>query len=320
MTASTIAAARPDRPTRSVALLLGALLLLAVQDALVKLTSDSVSLWQFQLLRASLNAGLLALVGLAIAPARPRPPRRPGLVALRGALVAVSMLLFFGAVPFLSLAEIAAGLYCFPLFVTLFAAVLPGERVGWRRLSAVVAGFCGTALILKPGTDAFAWHALMPLGAAVSYAAMVMITRRGCRDEHPATLAFAVAGAFVVMGLSGLAVTAGLGIEGGAWPYLTSGWHPLSAPLLATIALCSILNLAANVGLTVAYQEAEASFLVPFDYSYLVFAAVVGGLVWGDWPDAAAWTGMALIAGAGVFVALRERARGTAPSPTRDRA
>jgi drug/metabolite transporter (DMT)-like permease len=304
-----VEAAPADRPARSVALLMGSLLLLAVQDAVVKLASEHVSIWQFQLLRASLNACLLALVGLAFTGARPRAPIRPGIVAVRSLLVVVSMLLFFGAVPFLALSTIAAGLYCFPLFVTLFSAILPGERVGPRRLAAVAAGFAGTCLILKPGTEAFDWRALMPLGAAVSYGAMVMITRRACREEHPSTLAFGVAAAFVVVGALGLLAFGALGLgEGLGWPYLTTGWHPLTWALLGALLACSVMNLAANVGLTVAYQGAEASFLVPFDYVYLVFAAVVGGVVWGDWPDALAWAGMGLIAGAGVFIAWRERA------------
>ncbi|MEM6423386.1 MAG: DMT family transporter, partial [Pseudomonadota bacterium] len=219
-------AAPPDRPARSAALLVGALLVLSVQDAVIKTLSDSVSLWQFQLVRSLINLGLLALVGLVVAGARARWPVSGRAVALRSVVLMTTMVLFFAGIPFLSLSEIAAGLYCFPLFVTLISLVLPGERVGWRRLSAVAVGFAGTLLVLKPGAASFQWVALLPLGAAVCFAANVLITRRLCRQEHPATLAVGVAIAFLALSVPMVLLMpqAAPPALAEAWPYVFSGW------------------------------------------------------------------------------------------------
>ncbi|MEM6971754.1 MAG: DMT family transporter [Pseudomonadota bacterium] len=298
----------PDRPGRAALFLVSGLLLLAVQDALVKATSDAVSLWQFQFVRALCNLALLLAVGALWRRARAVRPIRLWAVAVRSALIAGTMVLFFGAIPFLSLAEVAAGLYCFPIFVTLLALVLPGEQVGWRRLSAVGVGILGSLMVLQPGAEGFRAIQLMPVGAGVCYACFVLVTRRLCRHEHPATLSMGVLIGQGVLGIVGLSVLTLLpqpALET-AWPYLFSGWHALGPQVLAIIVACSAMNLTAQVGLAFAYQNAESSWLAPFDYSYLVFATLVSGLVFGDWPNALAIAGMVLIATSGTAIALRE--------------
>ncbi len=298
-----------DNPPLAACFLVGALFILGLQDALVKLTSSEVSLWQMQTIRATGNLLLLVMLSkFLFGSARPRP-QRLGAVSLRTILLVATMILFFGGVPFLTLSEIAAGLYVFPLFVAVLSAVLLGEPVGPRRVVAILAGFCGTLLILKPGTESFKWVSLMPVAAGLCYAAMILTTRRLCREEHPITLAYGVGIGFVVVGLAGLAVMSALEVPeaAAAWPYLLAGWRPLEAWAFGIIVATSFLNLAANLSLTRAYQTAEASWLAPFDYSYLIFATFWGYMIWGHAPDALAVAGMLLIAGAGSFVAWRER-------------
>ena len=298
-----------DDPRRAAALMLGALCLLALQDGLVKLSSGEVSLWQFQMLRSGINLVLLLVLARVLWGGLPRRPVSVAAVALRSAALMGAMVFFFGAIPFLKLSEIAAGLYVFPLFVAVLSALFLGERVGPRRVLAILAGFGGTLLILKPGTDAFQWVALMPVAAGLCYGATVLITRRLCRNESPATLALGVAIAFLTLGTLGLAAAEWLAPARLAadWPYLFTGWHPLAPWVLGVIAACSCLNLTANIALARAYQSAESSWLAPFDYSYLVFATLWGALLWGDLPDALSAAGMAMIAGSGAYVAWRER-------------
>lgn len=298
-----------DRPVLAAALMIGALFLLGLQDGFVKLASAEVSLWQFQMIRSAINILLLLVLGRIIfGAARPRP-RRIWAVALRSLLLTGAMILFFGGVPFLSLAEIAAGLYVFPLFVALLSALLLKERVGLRRIAAILTGFAGSLLILKPGTEAFAPVSLMPVGAALCYAGTILTTRRLCREESPVTLAFGVAVAFFAGSTLALLILAGVGAGQWArdWPYLFTGWAGIDLWLFGLIALCSCLNLTANMGLAKAYQSAEASWLAPFDYSYLIFATFWGFVFWRDLPDGSKLLGMAMIAGAGAFVAWRER-------------
>ena len=141
------------------------------------------------------------------------------------------------------------------------------------------------------------------------YACVVLITRKLCREESPLTLATGVALTFMVVGAIGLAVMPSpdkVGALGANWPYLMTGWHDLGLVTLLAIVACSAFNLTANICLARAYQTAESSWLAPYDYSYLVFAAMWGYLIWGTVPDALTVAGMGLIAAAGIFVAARE--------------
>ena len=297
-----------DRPALAASLMLAALFLLSFQDSLVKVASADLSLWQFQFLRSGCNLLFLVVLSRLLWGGGRVRPQRWGAVALRSILLVTTMVLFFGGVPFLTLAEIGAGLYVFPLFIALLSALVLGERVGPRRLAAIVSGFAGTLLILKPGAESFQWVSLMPVGAALSYAAMVLTTRKLCRQERPATLALGVSITVLGLGALGMMVMtfldqSRLALE---WPYLFTAWHPVSWYLAGLIVLCSALNLTANISLAKAYQSAESSWLAPFDYSYLIFATLWGVVIWGDLPDLLSFVGMTMIAGAGSYVAWRE--------------
>lgn len=300
----------PDRPALAVSLLVGSVCLLALQDSLVKLASSEVSLWQFQVVRSASNAALLLLVLRLAWPGGTIRPRRLWAVSLRSLCHVTAMVFFFGGVPFLNLSDIAAGLYVFPLFVVLLSAVFLGEAVGPRRIGAALAGLAGTLLILKPGTASFQWVGLMPMLAAFWYALSILITRKLCREESPAALAFALAITFLTLGVIGVGAAPLWAPPelAASWPYLFTGWHDLAPWVLGLILVCSGLNLVAGLGLIKAYQSAESSWLVPFDYSYLIFATFWGAVMWSHLPDAWSFLGMGLIAGAGCYVAWRERA------------
>lgn len=298
-----------DHPPLAATLMVFALALLSLQDVIIKLTTNDVSIWQFQFIRAGFNLTLLFGGVLLFGGLRALPPKRAWVVALRSFCLVGAMMCFFAGVPFLSLAEIAAGLYLFPLIVTLLSRYVLGEQVGVQRLAAVAAGFCGSLLILKPAGDDFRLISLLPIGAALFYACMVLITRKLCREESPLTLASGVALTFMLVGAIGLAVMPPpneAGVLGATWPYLLTGWHDLGVVTLLAIASCSALNLCANICLARAYQTAESSWLAPYDYSYLVFATLWGYLIWGTIPDVFTIAGMGLIAGAGIFVATRK--------------
>ncbi|MGI9464679.1 MAG: DMT family transporter [Aestuariivirgaceae bacterium] len=309
------AGASKDRPTLAATLMVGSLCLLGLQDSLVKLTSSDVSLWQFQLLRSACNLALLLVLSRILWGTSRLTPKRTWAVALRSLFMVGAMIFFFGGVPFLSLPEIAAGLYVFPLFVAVLSVVVLGEKVGPRRIVAVLTGFAGTLLILKPASEAFQWMSLMPVAAGLCYAATVLTTRRLCRQESPLTLAFGVSVAFIIVGIVGLAGTAILnpGTLAVRWPYLFTGWHSLELWVAAIVVVCSCLNLTANIGLTKAYQSAETSWLAPFDYSYLIFSTFWGLVMWGNVPDLLTFAGMALIAASGCYIAWRERRDSKAP-------
>ena len=298
-----------DRPAFAAQIMVLSLFALGLQDSVVKMTSDTVSLWQFQMLRAAFNLIFLIIISRVFWGSRIPKPNRLWAIALRSILLVGAMVFFFGGIPFLNLTEIAAGLYVFPLFVAILSAVVLGERVGPRRIIAILIGFSGTLLILKPGTDAFKPVGLMPVVAALCYAITILTTRRLCRTESPVTLTAGAGICFMIVGGIGLLVLPGDGSGAVAtpWPYLFSGWHAISPYTVGLIVSCSVLNLAANIGLAKAYQSAEASWLAPFDYSYLIFATFWGFVFWAHIPDGWTFAGMAMIAGSGSFVAWQEK-------------
>lgn len=307
--AAIVDAAGRDRPAFAVGILVTALFFLGFQDTLIKLTSGEVSLWQFQAIRSSLNLSILILVSCIVWGLSWPRPKRVWAVALRSLLLVGAMIFLFAGIPVLTLAQIASGLYTFPLFVALLSFFLLGEQVGPRRIIAIVLGFVGTLLIMKPGTDDFTPLSLLPVAAGLCYAGTVIITRRLCRYESPVTLLLGVAICFVPISISGTLFFTPEPFPSlaASWPYLFTGWHPIELSLWAIIALCSVINVFSNMGLAKAYQSAEASWLAPFDYSYLVFATFWGFVFWGHMPDGMTFAGMALIAGAGGFTAWRER-------------
>lgn len=298
-----------DHPTLAATIMVVSLFLLALQDSLVKLASTDISLWQFQMMRAGFNLAMLGLLARFIWQDTSPRPKRLWAVVLRSTFLIGAMICFFGAIPFLSLSQVAAGLYVFPLFVTVLSILILGETVGSRRIVAVIAGFSGTLLILKPWSDTFQWYFLVPVLAGLFYAATVLTTRKSCREESPATLALGVSVAFILVGALGIAVMEVVENDELAHelPYLFEGWNTLTWYITSLILACSVLNLTANIGLAKAYQSAESSWLAPFDYSYLVFATFWSVVMWNDVPDFASFVGMALIAASGCYVAWRER-------------
>ena len=299
-----------DRPGLAAGLMAGALFLLALQDSIVRLTGAGTPLVQFHFMRSSGNVVLLLVLARVIWGTAPKRPKRFLPVAARSLLLLVATFFFFGGVPRLTLAEMGAGLYTYPIFVTILSVVVLREPVGVRRICAVLAGALGAFLILQPGSAGFHLIKLMPVGAGLCYAAHVIVTRRYCRRESPVTLTFGVGIAVVIATLTGMVVL-NLFPPGEAareaLPYLARGWLPLTGTVVVLALVCSVLTVIATLGLTMAYQNAESSWLAPIDYCYLIFATLWGLAFFGDFPDASMLAGMVLIAGAGAFTAWRER-------------
>ncbi|HUF87556.1 MAG TPA: DMT family transporter [Thermohalobaculum sp.] len=301
-----------DRPGAAAGLMLVALIVLALQDSIIRLVGADTSLWQFQMIRSMGNLVLLMVLARVIWGTAPKWPKRLWAVALRSVLLLSSMILFFGGVPTLTMAEMGAGLYTFPIFVTLLSLIVLGERVGPWRAAAVLAGAAGALMILQPASASFHWVKLLPVGAGLCYAGMIITTRRWCRPESPVTLAFGVAIAYFAATATGLAVLslfpAGPATEA-AIPYLARGWVPLGLTIVLVALACSVLNVCANLCLTMAYQNAESSWLAPIDYSYLIFVTLWGLAIFGEFPDPLMLAGMALIAASGTLTAWREQRR-----------
>ena len=286
--------------------------ILSLQDSTVKLIAPQTSFWQVQVVRSAFNlvivCGLAMLAGgLALL-----WPRRFWPAAARAMLLALCMGFFFGAAQQVSVTQMATGLYTYPLFVTLLAGPLLGERIGVWRFGALALGAVGCGFVLNPFADAFTIYQVVPVFAGFFYACNILVLRRYCSRESPLALAFVVNLIFIVTGCIGALVMALLPMDPavrGQLSFFLTGWPELTAVLVAILAGLAVLNLFGNLFLSRAYQTADSSLLAPLDFSYLLLVALWGRLLFDSWPTPLAILGMSMIAAAGMITAIREQRR-----------
>ena len=299
-----------DRPTLAAGLLLVGVLALSFQDASIKLMSVHTSFWQLQTLRSLtvliLTVLLAWLAGnlVLIKPIRWKP------VLLRASLLTVCMFFFFAGAPHLSPSQMGAGLYTYPLFVSLLAGPVLGEHIGLWRVSALLIGAGGALLLLAPWQDSFTWVQVLPIIAGFFYATNVLTLRKACRGESPLALAAMVALCFIVSGLIGITLLSLFPLDVAIqeqMPFVAIGWPTLSWLVLGFAVFAALLNLTGNICLSRAYQTADASWLAPIDFSYLAFAILWGYVLFAKWPALNEWAGMLLIATGGIITVIRER-------------
>lgn len=301
---------RPQRTALGIGIILASVLTMAFADAIVKLVSADITVWQVFVARSVVAvAVLIVLARLTGAGAIPRSWRW---ALLRTALLICCWLLFYASLPVLSLSVAAVAAYTNPIMIALLSAALIGEPVGPRRWAGVCLGFLGTLAILKPGTDAFSWFTLLPLTGAAFYALAMALTRSRCQDEAPAALALTLHGGFLVTGLAAIAVLAMLGLAPetrSAFPFLLGDWAPMGAREWGLMALIGALSALFFLGVARAYQIAAPSVIATFDYAYLVSAAFWGFVFFAERPDTLTVAGMLLITAAGLLVAAPSRTR-----------
>ena len=295
---------RPDQTALGIGIILASVLTMAFADAVVKLVSADLTVWQVFVARSLVAVPLLMAlmratnVGLAL--------RASKWTVIRAVLLVLTWLAFYTSLPVLDLSVAAVAVYTNPIMIALLSATLIGEPVTPRQWGGVLLGFLGVVAILKPGTDAFSWFTLLPLLAAALYALAMVLTRSKCRDEAPLSLALALHALFLVTGAIGTAALAviGLGDETkAAFPFLVGDWMPMGVREWGLMALLGALAAAYFVGVARAYQIAPPPIIATFDYGYLVSAALWGFVFFAEKPDALTILGMVLITAAGLLVA-----------------
>ncbi|HEX4986202.1 MAG TPA: DMT family transporter [Burkholderiales bacterium] len=212
---------------------------------------------------------------------------------VRAALLMGSTLFNFNALHFLPMAEVKAVSFVSPLLVTVFAVWLLREHVTRARWLAVAAGFCGVLFIVRPGSAMLQWPALFALGSASCYSIYQIMTRKMSDSEDPlTTLFYTAAVGFVLLSF--------------VVPFFWQAPHWKDVPLMV------LLGCAGGFGhfmLIKAMELENASFLSPLGYVQLLWVMLFGYLFFGDFPDAHAFIGMAIIVVSGLYVALGHRPR-----------
>ncbi|WP_425091171.1 DMT family transporter [Tropicimonas sp. S265A] len=290
-----------NRIKESAALIVAAMAIIGVIDNYVRFIAEDAGLWQFHAVRSVMVLVLVFGGGLVLG-WRWRVVR-PWAVLFRSSLVATSILLYFGALAVLPIATAGAGLFSSPIFVLLISVLVLRAPVGPWRIAAVLIGFCGMLLVLRPGGAGFEPVALIAILAGAFYASGTLATRRLCAQEEPHVLTaafFAMVGLFGVIGLVVLGATDGP-------DFFRTGWQPITPRFLQLTALQAIGSLVAVACLVRAYQIADPSFTTIFEYTFLIFAGLWAWRVFGELPDAPALIGIALIVVAGVVILVRSR-------------
>ncbi|WP_372611438.1 DMT family transporter [Aquicoccus sp.] len=216
---------------------------------------------------------------------------QPFLQIFRGLLLATEICVMILAFTLLGLVESHAVFTCYPLLIAALSGPILGERVGWRRWVAIAVGFMGVLIILRPGFGVFAIEAVVPLAAALLFALYGLLTRFAARRDSTAT-------SFFWTGTMGAVMMTLIGI----W-----SWEPMIAGDWAWMGILCITGALGHWLLIKTYEVAEASAVQPFAYLQLVFASVIGVMIFGEVVKLNVALGAGLIVGAGLFTLWRER-------------
>ncbi|MFD2738100.1 DMT family transporter [Sulfitobacter aestuarii] len=277
----------------------GALLMMAsmaaftLNDTLIKLTAGALPLFQLIFLRGVITSALILALSGRLGPMHLRIDRRDwGLIALRSLSEIGAAYLFLTALIHMPLANLTAILQVVPLSITLASALVFREPVGWRRMLAIAVGFTGVLLIVKPGAEGFTIWSLYSLLAVLCITLRDLTTRRLSRGVP--SMSVTLVTSLVVM------TAAGLGS-------LSDPWAPVTGELALLICSASVFVLGGYFFSIQVMRVGEVSFTAPFRYTGLIWALLLGWLVFGDWPGPLTLIGAAIVVTTGLFSLYRER-------------
>lgn len=269
-----------------------AMLLFTLNDALMKLAREAFPVGQAVALRALFAVTTALVMVWLMGDLRRIGEAAKPLVLLRGLLEGATSLIFIWALAKLPLGNVTAILMASPLIILVLAVVLGIESVGWRRTVAVMIGFIGVLVVIRPTPEHMNIAAIMALVSAILAAVRDLATRRIGISVPSSIVSLA---STVVVGLC--AVTLGL----------FESWQPPWRIETAYLAGAAVLIAFGSLCLVNAFRNSDVGVVTGYRYSGVAFAVLVGYLLWGDIPDAWAMTGIALIAGSGLYTLHRQQ-------------
>src|SRR5262252_5237539 len=290
----------PTGPLAGIGWMLAGIAMFSLNDALGKWLLLDYSVGELLLIRSV--AALVCLVpflpntGVAAFITAPRP----ALQIARILLSALEVAMFFWAVSYLPLADAVTFYLAGPIYVTAMSVILLGEIVGWRRWSAVAVGFVGVVLALRPSAASFTLPALIALGGSIFFA-VLMVTTRMLRKTPDIVL---ISGQIVATLLFGAV-------------FAPMGWVMPSLGDFMLLSLFGVVSIVALACVNRSLKLAPASVVEPYQYTMIVWAIILGYVVFGDVPDLFTLAGAAIIIAAGLYIFWREQAQGrqAVPSP-----
>lgn len=288
-----------------IVLITGSVFLLSVSDALVKLSNANFSMWQLYVARSLIAIPLLLLwIRYHQNPSWATAFSCNRWVLARSLALTLMWMAFYASLPYISLSLAALAIYTTPLFIALFTALALDEPVGGKRWLAVVLGFAGVLVILRPGGSEFSAVMLLPILAAVLYAVAAVLTRSKCASQKPLLMALNLNLCLLLVGAAALLCYRLIGSTDDSSPstFLSARWVTMQPHDWLLMAFLALLMVLVSTGVAKAYQVGPSTVIGAFDYAYLVFAVFWGFALFNEVPDAATVLGMCLIALSGVLV------------------
>jgi drug/metabolite transporter (DMT)-like permease len=295
----------PNTVARGMVLMIFAMLMLPIMDGIAKLLTleYDVSAGQTTFGRFLVQASLLGPIVVVVYGVRALIPSQLLLNLLRGGIMSLAVMLFFATLRYMPVADALAVFFTEPFILTILSVIILKEKVGWRRRIAVVFGFAGAMFIVQPSYAVFGPVSLMPIGTAFLFATYLILTRQMASKDNALTMQFAA-------GIGGV-ITLGVVVSLATLFDLKD----FSSPEMPEFGIRWVLILAIGVLATIghllvvmAFRLASASILAPFQYLEIVTGTMIGYWLFGDFPDALKWLGIAIIIGSGIYLFLRERA------------
>ena len=293
------------RPMAAALCMIGAMILLGFVDNFVATVAEEISIWQFLAVRAFMAIPLIwfmSIMGLGT-----MRPKRIWAVAIRSLLTATGLMLYFGSLAFMPIAQSLAGLFTSPIFVLLISAFVLKQTIGKWRVIAVATGFSGILLVLGVQDGAPGWIMMMPVAGGLIYATGSMATRILCSEESTISM---LAGIMIVQFIIGALALVGLTIwapvvPGGANGFLLRGFVWPIETIFPYIAMQAVISVAGVFLLIRAYQWGEASQVSVLEYSIMIFGPFFAWLFMGQSITLMMMVGIGLIMIAGGIIAVR---------------
>lgn len=282
-------------------LMLAAVLTFSLNDVLGKFLVAVFPVGQVVVIRSLAALAVLGPIALRSGVAAVFRPDQPLLQGLRAMLMAVESFCFYAAVAHLPLADTVAFWMAPPVYVAALAPFFLREYVDWRGWAAILLGFAGVLLAMQPSADSFGGPALTAIAGSVAFSFAMLLGRRLRATPDSTVIVWQM-----------LASVAGGALALGVGP---GEWVPMTWRELGQLALLGVVAMAANVMLNRAFKHADAATIMPYQYTILIWAAILGAIFFGDIPGPAVIAGSALIVLAGLYIALRTR---NAPAPAKD--
>jgi len=286
----TEAAGARNQATTGIVLMSLGVACLCVNDAIGKTLTADYNPIQILFLRNIIALPFAVLIALQMGGKSALRSNRPAAHVLRGVLWLLAATMFFTSFLYLGLAEATTLIFAMPVFVTALSALVLREPVGWRRWSAVLFGFLGVLVVVRPGFGAFQLASLLPVATAFVYALLMLSARWVDPRESVWTLMLYLVGAGAL--LSAL-------IAPFVWvmPKLEDLWLFVGIAAFGTVGITLM---------TQAFRFAPAAVVAPFDYTALIWATLLGYLLWAEIPDLATYAGAAIIIASGIYIVWRE--------------